>query len=55
MLRLTVEAAPNAMVMAGDQGKIVLVNSQTEVLFGYAREEFARTDGGYSGAAQISG
>jgi PAS domain S-box-containing protein len=39
MVRLTVEAAPNAMVMADDQGKIVLVNSQTEVLFGYPREE----------------
>ncbi|HEV2198881.1 MAG TPA: PAS domain S-box protein [Bryobacteraceae bacterium] len=39
MLHLTVEAAPNAMVMADDHGKIVLVNSQTEALFGYAREE----------------
>jgi two-component system cell cycle sensor histidine kinase/response regulator CckA len=39
ILRLTVEAAPNAMVMADNQGKIVLVNSQTEVLFGYPREE----------------
>jgi PAS domain S-box-containing protein len=39
MLRLTVEAAPNAMVMADGQGKIVFVNSQTEALFGYARAE----------------
>jgi PAS domain S-box-containing protein len=39
MLRLTVEATPNAMVMTDDQGKIVLVNSQTEKLFGYLREE----------------
>jgi len=39
MLRLMVEAAPNAMVMADDHGKIALVNSQTEVLFGYTREE----------------
>jgi len=39
MLRLTVEAAPNAMVMADELGNIVLVNSQTEKLFGYPREE----------------
>jgi PAS domain S-box-containing protein len=39
MLRLTVEAAPNAMVMADSTGQIILVNSQTEKLFGYSREE----------------
>lgn len=37
--RLVVEAAPNAMVMVGKDGSIVLVNSQTERLFGYPREE----------------
>src|SRR5207244_13351348 len=38
-MRLTVEAAPNAMIMVGHDGRIVLVNSQTERLFGYGREE----------------
>ncbi len=37
--RLAVEAAPNAMLMVDGAGKIVLVNTQTERLFGYAREE----------------
>jgi PAS domain S-box-containing protein len=37
--RLAVEAAPSAMVMANEKGRIVLVNAQTERLFGYRREE----------------
>jgi PAS domain S-box-containing protein len=34
-----VEGAPNAMIMVDERGIIVLVNSQTETLFGYKRAE----------------
>ena len=37
-LRLIIEATPNAMLMADGTGRIVLVNSQTEQLFGYDRD-----------------
>ncbi|RKP43891.1 sensor histidine kinase [Trinickia fusca] len=37
--RLAVEASPNAMVMVDARGTIELINSQTERLFGYKRDE----------------
>jgi PAS domain S-box-containing protein len=38
-LRQVIESAPGAMVMVNAVGEIVLVNSQTEKVFGYSREE----------------
>jgi PAS domain S-box-containing protein len=37
--RSLLEAAPDAMVICREDGGIVLVNSRTEALFGYGREE----------------
>lgn len=37
--RELLEAAPDAMIVAGSDGRIVLVNRQCEQMFGYTREE----------------
>jgi PAS domain S-box-containing protein len=37
--RALLEAAPDAMIIAGPDGRIVLVNAQAEKLFGYSRDD----------------
>lgn len=39
MMRLAVEAAPNGMIISDGEGRITMVNSLTENMFGYSREE----------------
>ncbi len=41
-LRLVIDAAPNAMIMANAVGDITLVNTQATLLFGYTREELLK-------------
>jgi PAS domain S-box-containing protein len=37
--RIAVEASPNAVIMVNGHGQMVLVNRQTELMFGYGRAE----------------
>ena len=37
--RLVVEASPSGIVLMNGEGRVVLVNAETERLFGYTREE----------------
>jgi len=39
LFRLATEASPSGIVLVNDQGRIMLVNSHVEKLFGYRREE----------------
>ncbi len=43
-LRDVIEQAPNAMLMADRQGKMILVNRECERLFGYTRDEMIGQD-----------
>ena len=39
LFRLVVDSSPNGVVMVDRRGTIVLVNRETERLFGYSRDE----------------
>jgi PAS domain S-box-containing protein len=40
VFRLVFEAAPNGIVVVNEQGLVVLVHRQAELMFGYTRDEF---------------
>jgi len=42
--QIMVEASPNAIILADSNGRITLINKQTELLFGYTREEIIGKD-----------
>src|SRR6266481_7249743 len=42
--RSLLEAAPDAMIISSEDGRISLVNSQVEVMFGFRREELVGQD-----------
>lgn len=44
MMHLAVEAAPNGMIMTDATGKITMVNTSAEDLFGYPREDLVGQD-----------
>jgi rsbT co-antagonist protein RsbR len=44
MFRGLLESAPDAMVLAGPDGRIVLANRQAEQMFGFGRDELAGTE-----------